>query len=64
MEEPRGNSRSERSRETLSQLLSEWREIVSRCVDEAEKFTREKPSVGLAAAFLAGLVFGSVFRRR
>lgn len=65
MEKPAGeNSRPRRSADTLTQLLSEWRELLSRCVDEAEKFTREKPSVGLAAAFLAGLVFGNFFRRR
>jgi ElaB/YqjD/DUF883 family membrane-anchored ribosome-binding protein len=33
-------------------------------VDEAEKFTREKPAAGLSAAFFAGILFGSLLRRR
>jgi hypothetical protein len=33
-------------------------------VDEAETFTREKPAVGLSAAFLAGAFLCSFFRRR
>ncbi len=55
---------SESSSEKLSRLLTDWREVFSRCVDEAEKFTREKPSMGLAVAFFAGAVFGSLLRKR
>ncbi len=49
---------------SASKLLSEWREILCKLVDEAESFTREKPAVGLAAAFLAGTFLGSFFRKR
>ncbi len=55
---------SERKAETLAGLLAEWRQIVSRCVDEAERFTREKPAAGLSAAFFAGFILGSLLRRR
>ena len=51
-------------RETASKLLSDWRKILSRLVDEAETFTREKPGVGLSAAFFAGAFLSSFFRRR
>jgi hypothetical protein len=51
-------------RESASKLLSDWREILCRVVDEAETFTREKPGVGLAAAFFAGAFLSSFFRRR
>ncbi len=51
-------------RESASKLLSDWREILSRLVDEAEIFTREKPAVGLTAAFFAGAFLSSFFRRR
>ena len=50
--------------ESASKLLSDWRKILSRVVDEAETFTREKPVVGLTAAFLAGAFLSSLFRRR
>jgi len=50
--------------ESASKLLSDWRKILSRVVDEAETFTREKPVVGLTAAFLAGAFLSSFFRRR
>jgi hypothetical protein len=50
--------------ESASKLLSDWRKILSRVVDEAETFTREKPVVGLTAAFLAGTFLSSFFRRR
>ena len=50
--------------ETASKLLGDWRRLLLRGVEEAEEFTREKPSAGLTAAFLAGLVTGSFFRRR
>ena len=50
--------------ESASKLLSDWREILCRAVDEAETFTRAKPAVGLIAAFLAGSFMGSFFRRR
>lgn len=50
--------------EAASKLISEWREILCRLVDEAEAFTREKPAVGLAAAFFAGSFLSSFFRRR
>ncbi len=50
--------------ETITGLLGEWREILSRCVDEAEKFTREKPAAGLSVAFLAGIFLASLLRRR
>ena len=51
-------------RESASKLLSDWRKILSRLVDEAETFTREKPGVGLSAAFFAGAFLSSFFRRR
>ena len=57
-------SRGERLRETFSALLGEWRQLASRLVEEAEQFTREKPAAGLAAAFVAGFVLNSLFRRR
>lgn len=50
--------------ESVSKLLSDWRKILCRVVDEAEIFTREKPVVGLTAAFLAGAFLSSLFRRR
>ena len=50
--------------ESAAKLLSDWRKILSRVVDEAETFTREKPVVGLTAAFLAGAFLSSFFRRR
>jgi hypothetical protein len=50
--------------ESAAKLLADWREILTRAVDEAETFTREKPAVGLIAAFLAGSFMGSFFRRR
>jgi len=56
--------RPERSGETLSALLGEWRRLLTRLVDEAEQFARERPSAGLTAAFLAGLLLGSFLRRR
>jgi len=52
------------SRESASKLLSDWREILCRAVDEIETFTREKPAVGLTAAFVAGAFLSSFFRRR
>ena len=64
MEETTDKPRSERAREAFSALLGDWRELLSKAVDEAETFTREKPAAGLTAAFVAGLVFGSFFRRR
>ena len=51
-------------RESASKLLSDWRELLCRVVDEAETFTREKPAVGLTAAFFAGAFLSSFFRRR
>lgn len=51
-------------RESASKLLADWREILCRVVDEAETFTREKPAVGLTAAFFAGAFLSSFFRRR
>ena len=62
MEETTDTSRADRARQTFSALLGDWRELLSKAVDEAETFTREKPAAGLTAAFLAGLVFGSFFR--
>ena len=50
--------------ETASRLFGDWRRLLVRGVEEAEEFTREKPTAGLAAAFLAGIVTGSFFRRR
>jgi len=35
--------------ESASKLLSDWRKILCRVVDEAESFTRKKPVVGLTA---------------
>ncbi len=51
-------------RESASRLLTDWRELLCRLVDEAETFTREKPGVGLSAAFFAGAFLSSFFRRR
>ncbi len=51
-------------RESFAALLREWREILSRAVEEAEEFTRQRPAAGLAASFVAGFVFGGIFRRR
>ena len=48
----------------LNALLSEWRDLCRRCLDEAESFTRERPAAGLAIAFFAGTFFVSFFRRR
>jgi len=59
-EKPSSDSRCE----SASKLIAEWREILCRVVDEAETFTREKPAVGLAAAFVAGAFLSSFFRRR
>lgn len=56
--------RPERRGDTLAGLLGEWRRILSCLVEEAEQFAREKPSAGLTAAFLAGLLLGSFLRRR
>jgi ElaB/YqjD/DUF883 family membrane-anchored ribosome-binding protein len=65
MSETNENSDSSREgRESFGSILKSWGQILSGFVDEAEKFTREKPSAGLATAFLAGLVLGSLFRRR
>jgi hypothetical protein len=50
--------------ESASRLLSNWRKLFCRVVDEAESFTREKPVLGLTAAFLAGAFLSSFFRRR
>ncbi len=63
-EENPQRSRSERAREAIAALAADWREIFSRCVDEAERFTRDKPAAGLAAAFLTGFVAASLLRRR
>ena len=51
-------------RKDFGELLGEWRAIFSNCVSETEKFTREKPSAGLALAFLAGTVVSSLWRKR
>ena len=48
----------------LNLLLSEWRDVCHRCLDEVEQFTQERPAVGLAVAFFAGTFFGSFLRRR
>ena len=64
MVEPTDQSRSDRARQAFSELLGDWRELLSKAVDEAEKFTREKPAAGLTAAFVVGLVVGSFFKRR
>ena len=50
--------------ETASKLLRDWRNILSRGVEEAEAFTKDKPVAGLTLAFLAGVVISSLFRRR
>ena len=50
--------------DSAEKLLSDGREILCRLVDEAETFTREKPAVGLSAAFFAGAFLSSFFRRR
>jgi ElaB/YqjD/DUF883 family membrane-anchored ribosome-binding protein len=51
-------------RVAVGTLLRDWRELLTRCVEEAERFTRERPSAGLAAAFVAGLLAGGFLRRR
>ena len=32
--------------EAFSRLLGDWREVLTRAVDEAERFTRERPLAG------------------
>lgn len=65
MVETEGDGASSRRRqEAAAALLGEWRDLLVRAVDEAERFTREKPAAGLVAAFLAGLFTGSLIRRR
>ncbi len=64
MPKAENKSGSDKARDTLSKILTDWRRLLTKCVDEAEEFTREKPGVGLAAAFFAGLFAGSLFRRR
>ena len=63
-EDSEGKPSPDQFRESASKLLSDWREILCRFVDEAETFTREKPAVGLTAAFFAGAFLSSFFRRR
>lgn len=58
------NSGARPARDVFLELLSEWRELAKRLLKEAEEYTREKPSAGLAAAFLAGFMAGSFLRRR
>jgi len=55
---------SDPGRKDFVQLLEDWREIFTHGVDEAEKFTREKPAMGLAIAFFAGTLISSLWRRR
>lgn len=62
--DPTGESSEHRKREKLSKLIVEWRQVFTQCVEEAETFTREKPSTGLAIAFFAGTLIGSLIRRR
>lgn len=50
--------------EEYRRLLTEWRKLISHGIDEVEIFTKEKPLVGLAAAFFAGTLLGSIWRRR
>ena len=64
MKETEDNGKRASAKETLAGLMAEWRELLGRAVDEAEKFTREKPVAGLSVAFLAGLLLGGLFRRR
>lgn len=49
--------------EQLTVLLSEWRDLCRRCLEEAEDFTRERPAASLAIAFFAGTFIVSLFRR-
>ena len=64
MEETDEKTAPEGSGKIFSELLGEWREVLTRAVDEAETFTRERPIAGLGAAFVAGLVLGNLFRKR
>ncbi|HVR85705.1 MAG TPA: hypothetical protein VMU54_15410 [Planctomycetota bacterium] len=64
LEEPTKDPSPDPFCESASRLISDWRKILCRVVDEAEILTREKPVVGLAAAFLAGAFLSSLFRRR
>jgi ElaB/YqjD/DUF883 family membrane-anchored ribosome-binding protein len=64
MQPDRENSGPRPARDVFAELLSEWRELAGRLLKEAENYTREKPAAGLAAAFLAGLLAGTLLRRR
>ena len=64
MEETTPNSEPKDTFDKASRLMTDWRKLLSRGVDEVEAFTREKPVAGLATAFLAGILTGSFFRRR
>ena len=64
MDETSQKTVPERKSDAFSTLLGEWREVLTRAVDEAERFTRDRPVAGLGAAFVAGLVFGNLFRKR
>ena len=50
--------------ERFGEILREWRIAVSRCMKEAEAFTREQPGAGIASSFFLGYFFGRLFRRR
>jgi hypothetical protein len=49
--------------EQLTALLTEWRDLCRRCLNEVEGFTRERPAASLAIAFFAGSFIVSFFRR-
>ena len=51
-------------RDKVKDLLSDWRIWLTESMDQVERFTKEKPSTGLAMSFLTGFILGSWFRRR
>ena len=63
---PKDNGRRipDEVRDKVKDLLSDWRIWLTESMDQVEKFTKEKPSTGLAMSFLTGFVLGSWFRRR
>ncbi len=59
----KASSEGDRLKEIAVEILRELTEVVKAAADEAETFVREKPVAGAAAAFVAGWVLSSLFRR-
>ena len=55
-------------REDPAQLMQDWARYMTRALDGAEVFARQKPLVALALAFVAGVVINGLlsllFRRK